>query len=322
MNRQAHLATIAKEILIDQQEIDNFQLPDESAFIKPASAFCEELIKSKHSTEEIGSPLPWTKTLSRVRLRKGELSYWAGYKGHKKSMMTSQVALDLILQNKSVCIASFEMNPIDTLDRMASQCMGNQNPPDDMIRNFIHAAAKNLYLYDQQGSVKTERVIRMVEYCAYKLGIEHIFVDSMMKCGMSTDDYTAQKNFCNRLDTIARDTGSHVHLILHMRKPPIDKRYIPDGYDIAGGNDITNQACNIFIVWTDMEKKEEMEKPESERNYDITKRYDMVLRVANQRHGKYEGKLGFYFDERSLQFTECEGGRKDYARKMLELGNG
>ena len=313
MSYQQHLAQVANDLLIDQEKIDAFVAPDEQSFIKPASDFEQQFIHGKDEGDS-GAYLPWQKTRDRVRLRPGELSYWAGYKGHKKSMMTSEVALSLIDQNHSVCIASFEMKVMRTLQRMSAQCIGNQNPTEEAQRKFFKKIGHKLYLYDQQGIVPTQRVIKMVEYCAYELGIEHIFIDSLMKCGMNPDDYAGQKKFCDRLDAIAKDTGAHIHLVLHMRKPPNDKRFIPDGYDIAGGNDVTNQASNIFVVWSDTEKEEESKKPKDKQEKKIIERSDCILRVANQRNAEYEGRMGFYFNTKSLQFTEQEGG---YTRTYL-----
>jgi len=314
MSYQQHLAQIADDMLIDQNKIDNFQVPDEKAFIKSAEDYQDALIKHHINPEKAtGATLPWEKTWEKFRARPAELSYIAGYKGHKKSMCASHMFLDFIMQNNTAGIASFEMTPIEILDRMASQSLGFQNGNEKALTQFFSSLKNRLYIYDQQGTVETDRVIRMAEYCAYELGLGYLCVDSMMKCGMAVDNYTAQKNFCNKLDAIARDTGMHIFLVLHMTKPPKDPRYIPTAYDIAGGNDVINQAANIFTCWSDMEKKAQMAMPEELRDRSKThymvngeerEKYDVIINLANQRHGSFEGKFGLFFDDKSLQLIE------------------
>ena len=256
--KQDHLMSLAEDLLIDQQEVDNFIIPDDSVNIRLAEDYEADLIKKLNTKpEDEGCYLPWAETHSKVLIRPGELSIWGGFNGHKKSIMTSHCALDFVHQNQTVCIASFEMHPVITLKRMASQAIGNQTPTDEAISGFFKSLKGRLYLYDQQNTVPVERVKRMAGLCGNKLRLDHLFIDSLMKCGLSPDDYGGQKEFINELHAIAKDTGMHIHLVAHMRKPPKDLRYVPDRYDISGGSDITNQADNVFIVWTDMEKKAE-----------------------------------------------------------------
>ena len=40
---------------------------------------------------------------------------------------------------------------------------------------------------------------------------------------------------------------------------------------------------------------------------DIEKKPDIILEVLKNRHGMYEGKSGFYFDNASCQYVERQG---------------
>jgi twinkle protein len=64
---------------------------------------------------------------------------------------------------------------------------------------------KRLWLYDQQGSVKTDALMGVIRYCANELKIQHIVIDSLMKCVSGEDDYNAQKDFVDELCSVARD---------------------------------------------------------------------------------------------------------------------
>jgi twinkle protein len=49
-----------------------------------------------------------------------------------------------------------------------------------------------LWLYDQQGTVTSQQVIAVSRYSALVLGVQHIFIDSLMKCVAGEDYYNAQ----------------------------------------------------------------------------------------------------------------------------------
>jgi len=309
MSYQNHLAQIARDMLIDQDKIDNFVLPDDSVNIREASQFRDELL-AHMDTPVSGATLPWEKTHDKVRFNEAGVHLWTGYNGHKKSMLTGFASLGFINQGLTGCIASLEMAPVVTLKRMAAQALGFQDFTSPALDKFLGSLNKRLYLYDQQNNVPTERILKMAGYCGKELGLDFLVIDSLMKCGMSPDDYGSQKNFLNSLDSIAKDTGMDIHLIAHMRKPPSDKRYVPDRYDISGGSDISNQASSIFIVWTDMEKKAIKAKPEAYRTpedeviLNDPARWDVKLKVEKQRNAEFEGTIGLHFLENSLQFQE------------------
>jgi len=298
-------------LYINQDAIDEFEASEDAASIKSALSFQDELINRILGDEELqGAKLPWVKTHDKIRFRKKELSLWSGYNGHKKSMMLGQVALDLICQGEKVCIASMELSPAQTLQRMCVQAIGNQRPGVEWILKFLNFLEGKLFIYDQQNSVAKDRILKMARYACVKLKCNHAMIDSMMKCGIKPDDYGTQKQFINDLCSIAKDTDSHVHLVVHMRKPPEKHNHIPNRYDIAGGSDISNQADNIFICWSDIQKNHERNKPEQYRDQEIMERVCQKLVVEKQRNGEFEGRLTLEFDTRSLQMFN--GATKKY----------
>ena len=57
--------------------------PDESASVRPASEWLDDVIQSfEQPSTQTGATLPWSKTSDLVRLRRGELSIWPGMSGH------------------------------------------------------------------------------------------------------------------------------------------------------------------------------------------------------------------------------------------------
>lgn len=298
-----------KRVLIDQGEIDSYEPDEDHASIKPVSDFLEGILHGD-SEPVIGSYLPWNKTQDKFIFRPGEVTIWAGYSGHRKSMVIGQVFLDFLFQGKSACIASLEMAPIRTLWRMVCQGVGNKNPTVDLIRKLFAYMERKLWIYDQMNSVPKERILKMARYCTEKMSLDHVVIDSLMKCGMDTDDYNAQKRFINDLCSIAKDTDKHIHLVAHLKKPPTDESYIPSKTDILGGSDMANQAHNVLIVWKNTKKQREKLKPVEHRNAKAMDEPEQRIIVDKQRNGEWEGRFQFEFDDNSLQFIEHK--RIDY----------
>ena len=278
--------------------------------VRPAAEYVTEL------TDQLGRPvkvkgqaLPWLKTRGLFRFRPGEVTLWAGVNGHGKSLMSGFVSLDLMAAGQKVCIASFEMKPHATLRRMIRQWCGYPADAEfaahpeaitalrDLYEQFGCLADKRLWFYDQQGTVAASQMIAVARYCAKELGVQHLFIDSLMKCVRGTDDYNAQKNFVDELTAIARDHDTHIHLIHHIRKLENELKK-PDKTDVKGAGEITDQVDNVLLVW----------RNKAERNPKTDAEADAALICCKQRHGEWEGGINLWFDRESQQYTETKGG--------------
>jgi hypothetical protein len=127
--------------------------------------------------------------------------------------------------------------------------------------------------------------------------MDHLVVDSLMKCGIGVDDLTGQKDFVDALSTIARDTGLHIHLVCHMRKGENEKTP-PDKFSVKGAGEIADMPDNIVIVWKNLRK------PEQKPNEPASDEPDSYVRIAGQRHHPWEGSFAFWFHKDSQQFLE------------------
>ena len=305
--------------MITPDEIDFAQYEretDAQQKVKPAALWVEELIERiKRPTKAIQAYMPWRKTRALVAFRPGEVTIWGGANGNGKSLVTGQVALSLCAQDEKVCIASFEMKPIKTLERMGRQFSGS-NPQDpafagspeatdhliDLYQQFKEWTDGRLWLYDQQGTVTASQVAAVVRYCAKEKGITHFFVDSLMKCVSGEDDYNGQKQFVDELTAIARDYQIHIHLVHHIRKPS-DESHKPSKYDYKGSGAITDQVDNVISVWRNKakEKKREVGGAIDENEPDC------LLICDKQRNGEWEGSIGLWFERQSQQFVGAAG---------------
>lgn len=270
------------------------------------SAVLDRVINGKTHT---GEKLPWDKTQHHFRLRKGELTIWAGINGHRKSMILGQI-MAYLAQRTKVCIASLEMRPEETLHRMARQVAGCY-PSPDFACEFLQWGDQRILIYDQLDTVEAEKILGMVHYAAKELGCKHIVIDSLTKCGLPHEDYTAEKKFVDRLQWAAKHYQIHIHLVSHIRKG-MDEARIPNKFDVKGTGTITDIADNVVICWKN-KKKEEAKRKQKDRQtltseeVELLEKPDQLLSVSKQRNGEFEGRLAFWFREDSLQFEESEG---------------
>jgi twinkle protein len=256
--------------------------------------------------------MPWTKTQGEFAYRLGEVTVYAGGNGGGKSLITGQIALHLVKQQQKVCIASFEMKPERTLERMLRQFAGEfvddplTNDREAYITNLLSRMDKflseQMWLYDQQGSTSPEKVIAMCRYCAIELGVQHIVIDSLMKCVKGEDDFNGQKNFVDELTALARDHNVHIHLVHHIRKQANDEIQ-PNKNDLKGSGSISDQVDNVFLMWRN--KKKENSRNRGEQVDELQP--DAYLMCEKQRNGEYQEWYGLFYHASSQQFVENPG---------------
>jgi twinkle protein len=272
---------------------------EDKANVKLASEYQDEVIQRFFGTNELtGTPTPWAWLSDKLRFRPGEITMWTGFNGHMKSLVLGYVTLGVIRHGQKVCIASFEMKPAATLHRMARQCIGTNMPTESAIQDFYGFLDSRLWVYDQQGTVKPERIMGVVYYCAEVLKINHIVIDSLMKCVADEDDYNGQKRFVDQLCAAARDLNVHIHLVHHSRKRD-NEQSRPGKQDAKGSGAIVDQTDNYITVFKTPEafKEKDPEAP------------DFMLYCDKQRHGEWEGQFCLWFDEASLQFKARKNDR-------------
>lgn len=289
--------------------------PD-SADVKPASDWIDEVdYLLDNPPNQQGDRMPWDKTWKTVRLRPSELSIWAGVGGHGKSALNGQILATLANEGQGVMVASMEMRPEKTIERMIKQMTGGASPDKRWRAKFFERMDGNLWIYDQLGSVDPKRILDVTRYAADVLDCSHIQVDSLTKVKGLRDDYAKQADLVNDLQNVAFDYKTHVHLIAHMRKGDSENK-MPDKFDLRGASDIADQADNIFIVWQNKKKigllqALEQGLPEHEltdTDRKLLEKPDTILRCAKQRHGEWEGPVHLWFGRPgSYQFVGRKG---------------
>ncbi len=290
---------IVKDDQVDFQKY--LEAPAEAAQLRPASDWCQSVVDRFYDDRvQQQTRLPWSKTHGNVRLRPGEVTIWAGINGHGKSLILNHIMLSVMDQGDRVCIASMEMKPEATLFRMTRQATAQNEPSIPYIKQFHRWTDGKLWIYDHHGTIKRDRVMSVLRYASDELKIRHFVIDSLMKCGINTDDYNSQKAFIDQLCAHAKDTGTHVHLVAHARKGQSETQAI-DKFDVKGASEITDQVDNVFTIWRNKNKEMEMQRGGETR---LEKEPDCVLTCSKQRHGEWEGKIPLWFNQKSMQYSE------------------
>ena len=199
--------------LNDDVDYIQFIGTQESQYIIKPSELKEDVLSIFTGAGDLrGDILPWSKTHNYVKLRPGEVTVWAGINGHGKSQLLGQVCAWGLKHSKWL-IASMEMKPSRTMHRMVRQVSGTSNTSESFVNKFLDWTDDRLWIYDQTDTVKAERILGMVHYAAKELGINHIIIDSLMKCGIRKDDMDGQAAFVDRLCWAAKSNNIHIHLV-------------------------------------------------------------------------------------------------------------
>lgn len=294
------------ELLRDDIDFGAYMRETEpAAKVRPASAFFADLAAEFEERRSGGrrAVMFSTKLRDVIEFRPGEVTCWAGYNGHRKSMFTSQVALDLCVQRERCLLASLEMTPSKTLARMARQASGAPRPSGDWLAEFERWSNGRLWLFDHLGRITPALCMAVCNYFARELQGRHVFIDSMMMVCASEESMDEQKQFVTDLCRLAQETGLHVHLVTHCRKPQTGEDKPPTKYDVRGSAAISDQVSNVITIWQNKPKRAALEKDPNDMQ--AAAQADAMVTIEKQRNGAWEGRNQMWFDDRSLRF--CDG---------------
>ncbi len=257
-----------------------------------------------------GYDMPWQKTEGKILFRPGELSVWSGINGHGKSQFLGQVILGMMEQGAKICIASLELRPSRLSMRLIKQATALALPSPEYIDAVIEHYNEQLWLFDLVGNAKSDRLLEVFKYARHRYGVDVFVIDSFMMLDIAEDDYKAQKGFIERLCEFRTQYNCQIHLVVHPRKGA-DEHSAPGKLDYKGTGAISDLADNCFTLWRNKGKERALQK--SNDGYMLTEKEaerlqmpDAILSCDKQRHGDWEGNLGFWFDAESLQYVASE----------------
>lgn len=290
-------------------DLTAYASPEVTHNVKPAAAYKSAMIHRLMHREEgdlNATPTPFSLLRGKFEFRQYELTIWAGYKGHGKSLMISQVLMAAIKRGKKIFIFSPEFRPESVLERMLFQYCLTTTPTEAEILGFFDFLLERLWIYDTQASMKSSEVVALCRYVADNIGPDHILIDSLMKCGMPPDDYGAQKMFVDQIQSVAHANPLHIHLVAHARKGNDDSKP-PRLHDIKGASEIADMAENVLAVWRNKEKEKNPTVKSDEP--------DASLTVEAQRNADgWIGTVSLNHDPDSMLFFEPHQGGVENVR--------
>jgi twinkle protein len=294
--------------MIDADDIDwqAYEAQTEASIkVCPASLFSEQL-DELFAPRMPGSRRPRmnsTKLGRELEFRAGEVTVWAGFNGSRKSTVTGQMILDLCSQGERCLVMSFEMLPGRTLQRMVCQAWADAAPTKRQRDEFMRWTDDRLWIFNHFGNFEPRHCLAVLRYFAKELQGTHVVVDSIMKVCVSEESFDEQKNFVGDVIRIAQDTGMHVHLIGHCRKPNGgDESKPPSKYDIRGSSAVSDQVDNVVLVWANKARKTAIQERRADEK--VLEQPDVVLVVDKQRNASFEGPLKFWLHEGSFRLTD------------------
>lgn len=217
------------EILLDMSKLDGKTL---------MSRYREKM--AKYATS------PFDPNGHYIRFYPGGVTIWSGFPGIGKTTMIRQLICHLLQRDQGVFTASLEEHPEDQIARMIETAAGTCNPNDHQAQWFIDAFADKLRVWAKVGLCQHKKLLGVIRKLA-ESGTSHVFIDSLMKLDVSSQDFEGQRNFANLLDATAKQTGCHIHLVAHPKKPQTADQE-PDLNDIGGAKEIGGIADNVLFV--------------------------------------------------------------------------
>lgn len=313
----------ANEVLRNQMEPEMFEAVENAKTIDPAelksaAEFKEQVWEKFVPSNDRQLGIPFFFPELKWRIRPGEMTIWTGFSGHGKSEVLNHLSIYLASCGQRICTASFEMPAATTLRNMTMQAAGTgaftaQSKGEfDSIFGWI---GHYFWIVDRVGRFLWRDLLAVFRYARRRYGVTQFVVDSLLRCGIPSDDYSQQKDFSDALVLFAQENECHVHLVAHSRKRE-DERAAPGKLDVKGSGDITDLGHNVISVYRNKSKESRMMDAGSDMERERIRREepDGAIQMHKQRETGDEMRAKFWFHPGCRQFMNTEmGAPKRYA---------
>ncbi len=252
--------------------------------------------------KHLGYTVPYPKLKDKLHFRPAELTLWSGASGAGKSQLLSDCIPHWIAQNSRLCLASLEMKGEQSLRRLTKQTGGLEKPTKETIERILHFLDDGLILYEHVGKSNVDTLLDVFDYCRARYGCDQFIIDSLMRLGIASDDYAKQEQAVYKMVDWAVLNNVHIHLVAHARKGGLDKD-IPSTEDIKGASEIGANAFNIITIWRNRPLEDKIFAASlAQEKADLAKRPGVIMNIAKQRSGDFEGKVGLWFDPQTYRY--------------------
>lgn len=250
----------------------------------------------------VGFTVPYGKLDRKLLFRPGEVTLWTGASGSGKSQIISDCTPHWIEEGARVCMASFEMHPAQTLRRMVKQTGNVDRPTEVFLGDVLGYLDNGLLLYEKVGKSGVTPLLEIFDYARAKYGCSMFIIDSLMRLGIASEDYSGQEKAVYQIVDWTIQHNVHTHLVAHARKGEKGGG-APETEDIKGAMEIGANAFNILSVWRNKRLEEEISAADNEAlKKQLGEKPGVILNVAKQRNGDFEGKIGLWFDQTTYRY--------------------
>ncbi|WP_208441522.1 bifunctional DNA primase/helicase [Bartonella raoultii] len=285
--------------------------------LRHASDYKDQVIRLfwPEPEQHIGYTVPYPKLHGKLHFRPAELTLWSGASGAGKSQLLSDCIPHWISQNSRLCLASLEMKGAQSLRRLTKQTGGLEQPTREMIERILQFLDDGLILYEHVGKSSVDSLLDVFDYCRARYGCDQFIIDSLMRLGIASDDYAGQEQAVYKMVDWAVLNNVHLHLVAHARKGGVD---IPGTEDIKGASEIGANAFNIITIWRNRSLEDKIFAASlTQEKIDLAKRPGVIMNIAKQRSGDFEGKIGLWFDKKTYRYR-CSSEHPLTPRRYLE----
>lgn len=263
-----------------------------------------------------GYHMPYETIRKLLFFRPGETTIWSGSTGSGKSQIVSDGICDWVKQGARVCLASLEMVPQQSLRRMVKQTIGTGSPTESSFNASIEYLDAGVIIYSKVGKENISTMLEAFDYARAKYDCDTFIIDSLMRLGIESDDYSGQEKAMFQIVDWTIQTGVHTHLVAHSRKT--DGKSVQSSEDVKGGMELAANAFNICAVWRDQKHEDLTAKQDrgeelSETEQAYLERGGVVLNVSKQRNGDWTGKTRLHFN---LDCYQYRSNRDDKAPRV------
>jgi twinkle protein len=241
----------------------------------------------------------------------GELTLWSGPSGHGKSQVLSDCIPHWMQEGGTVCLASLEMAPRQSLKRLIKQVGNVDRPTQGYLKACMDYLDESLLIYNKVGKADVSHMLQIFDYAHSRYGCDIFIVDSLIRLGIASDDYTGQENAVYKMVEWVIARNVHLHLVAHSRKS--ERGAGPGGTeDVKGASEIGSNAFNILSIWRNREHEEAIAKATDQEKKELEKSPGVILNVAKNRNGDFEGRAGLWFDKETYRYRSSTAMQRKY----------
>jgi hypothetical protein len=205
-------------------------------------------------------------------------------------------------------LISPEFSPELNLARIVQQVIGKS--PGEIEESDVNAVLafleKNFKVYDAIGAVDIDDLMAVMYFAAEEHGITMAAIDNLTVMKLPSNDVNqGQSELMTSLVQTARQTGVHIHVVCHTRKPMPGEQI--SRYSIRGASQLSDLADNIIMVERNESKEKKLAdiKLDEEDRKEVRLQADTRLHCLKQRHGSaWVGVGKLYYSPISMRWYE------------------